>query len=61
MLPALAAAFSVENPPVLAEALDQAEAGMDFADALHLSAAGHCEAMLTFDRKFIKEEARAIA
>ncbi len=49
---------SVENPPVLAEALDQAEAGMDFADALHLSAAGHCEAMLTFDRKFIKAGAK---
>ncbi|MBK1840578.1 type II toxin-antitoxin system VapC family toxin [Azospirillum sp. YIM B02556] len=50
---------SVENPPVLAEALDRAEAGMDFADALHLGAAGHCEAMLTFDRKFIKAGAKA--
>lgn len=26
---------------------------MDFADALHLGKAGHCEAMVTFDRKFI--------
>jgi predicted nucleic acid-binding protein len=30
------------------------ERGMDFADALHLGKASHCEAMVTFDRKFIK-------
>lgn len=45
---------SVENPPLLAEALDRAEAGMDFADALHLGAAVRCEAFITFDRKFVK-------
>ena len=45
---------SVENPILLAEALDHAEQGMDFADALHLGAATQCEAMLTFDRGFIK-------
>ena len=27
---------------------------MDFADALHLGAAAGCEAMLTFDRRFIE-------
>ena len=48
---------SVENPPLLAEAIDRSEAGMDFADALHLGAAAQCEAMLTFDRKFIKNAA----
>jgi predicted nucleic-acid-binding protein len=26
---------------------------MDFADALHLGAAAHCESLLTFDRRFI--------
>ena len=26
---------------------------MDFANALHLAAAARCEAMLTFDRRFI--------
>lgn len=26
---------------------------MDFADALHLGTAANCEAMLTFDRRFI--------
>ena len=45
---------TVENPVLLAEALDRAEQGMDFADALHLGAAARCEAMLTFDRRFIQ-------
>ena len=44
---------SVESPDLIAEALDRAEKGMDFADALHLGAAGSCETMLTFDRRFI--------
>ena len=44
---------SVEAPSLLAEALAHAEAGMDFADALHLGAAADCEAMLTFDRQLI--------
>ena len=46
---------SVENPVMLAEALDRAENGLDFADALHLGAAARCEAMLTFDRGFIEK------
>ena len=45
---------SVESPAMLAEALDCTENGMDFADALHLGAAARCEAMLTFDRRFIE-------
>lgn len=45
---------SVESPALLAEALDRAEKGMDFADALHLAAAARCETMLTFDRRFIE-------
>ena len=44
----------VESPAMLAEALGRAENGMDFADALHLGAAARCEAMLTFDRRFIE-------
>ncbi len=46
--------ISVESPNLLVEALDRAEKGMDFADALHLGAAAHCDAMLTFDRRFIE-------
>ena len=45
---------SVESPAQIAEAFDRAEQGMDFADALHLGATAHCEAMLTFDRRFIE-------
>ena len=44
----------VENAALLAESLERAESGMDFADALHLRAAARCEAMLTFDRRFIR-------
>ena len=45
---------SVESPVLLAEALQRTESGMDFADALHLGAAERCEAMFTFDRRFIE-------
>lgn len=45
---------SVEDPAMLAQALDLAEGGMDFADALHLLAAADCEALATFDRRFVK-------
>ena len=45
---------SVESPVLLGEALQRTVSGMDFADALHLGAAERCEAMLTFDRRFIE-------
>lgn len=45
---------AVEDPALLAVALDRAEKGMDFADALHLGAVAHCEMMFTFDRQFIE-------
>lgn len=45
---------SVEAPERLAAALDRAETGMNFADALHLGGAEGCEALLTFDRRFVK-------
>jgi predicted nucleic acid-binding protein len=48
---------SLENPALAAFALDHAERGMDFADALHLGSASECEAMLTFDRKFLRSAA----
>ncbi len=43
-----------ESPKQCAEALARTLAGMDFADALHLGAAAHCETMFTFDQGFIK-------
>ncbi|WFR99330.1 type II toxin-antitoxin system VapC family toxin [Rhizobium tumorigenes] len=45
---------TLENPGLVARALERTEQGMDFADALHLGSIGGCEAMMTFDRRFIK-------
>ncbi|RWX76722.1 type II toxin-antitoxin system VapC family toxin [Neorhizobium lilium] len=44
----------VDEAAIVAEALDLFAQGMDFADALHLLKARHCEKFVTFDRKFIK-------
>lgn len=49
---------TIENPSLLADALDRTEGGMDFADALHLGALVQCDSFLTFDRKFAKAAAR---
>ena len=43
---------TTEAPLRIAQALDWLERGMDFADALHLSAASDCEAFISFDRRF---------
>lgn len=45
---------TVEDGAMLAAALDLAEKGMDFADALHLGRSAHCEGFASFDRKFVK-------
>ncbi len=45
---------AVEDEALVAAALDLAEKGMDFADALHLCRSAHCENFLTFDRKLVK-------
>lgn len=44
----------IETPSRLAEALDRAEAGLDFADALHLGAASPTESFATFDARLLK-------
>ena len=49
---------SVEDAGLVAKALDWAEAGMDFADALHLAAAVGCEGFLTFDKRFARSGKR---
>ncbi|MDD1535265.1 MULTISPECIES: type II toxin-antitoxin system VapC family toxin [unclassified Bradyrhizobium] len=49
----------VEDGAMVAAALDLAERGMDFADALHLTRSGHCEAFVTFDRKLVKAAKQA--
>lgn len=45
---------TVEDAAVVAAALDLAENGLDFADALHLGRSAHCKGFATFDRKFVK-------
>ncbi|MER3547386.1 MAG: VapC toxin family PIN domain ribonuclease [Rhodanobacteraceae bacterium] len=54
---------TVENPMQVAQAFAWAEQGMDFADALHLSAAQGegCEAFVSFDRKFVAAARKAKA
>ncbi len=50
---------SLENPGLVARALDWCEEGMDFSDALHLGAADHCEGFATFDVAFVKAAKKA--
>jgi len=49
----------VENPPALAQALDLCDSGLDFADALHIAMAHHCNGFDTFDTTLAKAAARA--
>lgn len=46
--------ITIEEAPLLAQALEWMEEGMDFADALHLAKSSDCDSFLTFDRKLIK-------
>lgn len=48
---------SVEDAELVAKAMDWAEAGMDFADAIHLAAAADCESFLTFDKRLARSGA----
>jgi predicted nucleic-acid-binding protein len=48
---------TMEEPTLLAQALDSMLAGMDFADALHLAKADGCSAFLTFDQKLANKAA----
>lgn len=45
---------SLQEAALAAQALDWCEQGMDFADALHLGAAVHCQAFITFDKACAK-------
>ncbi len=49
---------AVEDRSILSQALDWAEQGMGFADALRLASAGECEAFASFDRELAKPAAR---
>ena len=45
---------TIEEPAIAAQALDWMEAGMGFADALHLAKSDGCEAFVTFDKRFAR-------
>ena len=44
-----------EDSGKLANALTWHQAGLDFADALHLASSQQCDALYTFDREFAKK------
>lgn len=44
----------IEDAGLAAQALDWLDAGMDFADALHLAKAHGCEAFVSFDLRFAR-------
>lgn len=48
---------TLEHPPRIATALAYVLGGLDFADALHLSAAEGCSGFVTFDQRLIKAAA----
>ncbi|HEX4111167.1 MAG TPA: type II toxin-antitoxin system VapC family toxin [Stellaceae bacterium] len=52
---------TLEDPRLIARVLDWAEAGIDFADALHLASAADCDAFVTFDRRLIETARRVKA
>jgi len=45
---------NLDEPALIAKALDWTVRGMDFADALHLAKAEGCNALVSFDRRFKK-------
>jgi len=45
---------TIEDAPAVATALDLAEKGVDFADALHLAKSAHCDGFASFDRRLVK-------
>ncbi|MCC5866336.1 MAG: type II toxin-antitoxin system VapC family toxin [Wenzhouxiangella sp.] len=49
---------TVEDWPCIDQALNLHLKGLDFADALHWSRIGHCEAMASFDRSFARAATR---
>lgn len=50
---------TVENGQGVANALELAKAGFDFADALHLQNSLSCEGFASFDRQLVKAAQRA--
>ena len=51
-------AIATDDPERIARALDGYDAGLDFADALHLAFAGSAGSFATFDRRLARRAAR---
>jgi predicted nucleic-acid-binding protein len=49
---------TIEDDATTAQALDWMQAGMDFADAVHLLKATDCDAFVSFDRKLARTAKR---
>jgi predicted nucleic-acid-binding protein len=45
---------TIERPELAERAFDWTEAGLDFADAIHLAGAEGCEEFVTFDKRFAR-------
>jgi predicted nucleic-acid-binding protein len=52
------ARVTIESAPVAAIAMDWAESGIDFADALHLAAAQPHDAFVSFDKALVRSARR---
>lgn len=50
---------TVEDPALVARAMDWSDSGVDFADALHLAACAGCRDYLTFDKRFTRSGRKA--
>jgi predicted nucleic-acid-binding protein len=50
---------NVGEADAVKRAFRMTEAGLDFADGLHLALAAHCDGFATFDRRFAKRAAGA--
>jgi predicted nucleic-acid-binding protein len=49
---------TIEDADLAAQALDWMEAGIDFADALHLTKTAGCDGFVSFDRPFARDANR---
>lgn len=49
---------SLQDPFVIDNAIEWHSKGMDFADAIHLAKSQDSEALITFDKKFIKSASK---
>lgn len=52
---------ALDSPAAVAQALDAYDAGLDFADALHLAATPEADAFFTFDRRLARAAKESVS